>query len=40
MDTDDVDNKNISTTARAAAIGSGNEIGYWTKTRTENEDEP
>ena len=38
MDADDMDNKNISMTAKAAAIGSGNEIGYWTKARTDNED--
>ena len=40
MDTDDMDNENSSMTATAAAIGSGNEIGYWTKTRTENKDKP
>ena len=34
-----MDNENISMTAKAAAIGSGNEIGYWMKTRTENKDE-
>ena len=39
MDTDNTDDKIINMTAKAAAIGSGNEIGYWTKTRTENEDE-
>ena len=39
MDADNVDDKNSNMTAIAAAIGSGNETGYWTKTRTENEDE-
>ena len=33
-----MDNKNSNTTAIAAAIGSGNEIGYWTKTWTESKD--
>ena len=39
MDTDYLDSKNDFTTAKAAAIGSGNEIGYWTKTWTENKSE-
>ena len=38
MDTDNMDNNNSNTTAIAAAIGSGNEIGYWMKTWTENKD--
>ena len=33
-----MDDKSNNTTAKAAAIGSGNEIGYWAKTWTENED--
>ena len=39
MDTDCMDSKSDSVTAKAAAIGSGNEIGYWTKTWTENKSE-
>ena len=39
MDTDNMDDKNSNTTAKAAAIGSGNGIGYWMKTWTENKDE-
>ena len=33
MDTDHMDYKNSNTTAIAAAIGSGNEIGYWKKNK-------
>ena len=39
MDKDNMDDRNSNMTAIAAAIGSGSETGYWTKTRTENEDE-
>ena len=39
MGTDYMDSKSDFTTAKAAAIGSGNEIGYWTKTWTENQSE-
>ena len=38
-DTDYMDSKSDFATAKAAAIGSGNEIGYWTKTWTENKSE-
>ena len=37
---DSTDGESRDTTATTAAISSGNEIGYWTKTRTENEDKP
>ena len=40
MDTYSMDNENSNTTAIAAAIGSGNEIGYWMNTWTENKDGP
>ena len=33
-----MDNKTNNPPAIAAAIGSGNEIGYWTKTRTKSKD--
>ena len=33
VDTDNVDSENSSTTAKAAAISGGNEIGYSTETR-------
>ena len=33
MDTDNMDDKSNNTTAKAAAIGSGNRIGYSTKSR-------
>ena len=39
MDTDNLDDENSNTMAIAAAIGIGNEIGYWMKTWTENVDE-